>query len=99
MHIDPKRYGLVGDTPRSTPAVRPAEAGAVSSAPDGADRPSSRDSVQISDAGRALASGGGSGAIDQARAAQIRAQVLAGAYDSLEAVDAIARRLIESGDL
>jgi hypothetical protein len=37
--------------------------------------------------------------VDPARAAQIRERVLSGAYDTLEVVDAVARRLLQSGDL
>jgi hypothetical protein len=60
------------------------------------------DKVQISDAGRALAAreaDGKVGSFDSTRAEQIRSRVLYGAYDSLEVVDALARRLLESGDL
>jgi len=44
--------------------------------------------------GASIASG-----LDRARAAQIRARILSGAYASLAVVDAIARRLLDSGDL
>ena len=38
-------------------------------------------------------------AMDSARIARVRGRVLSGAYDTLEIVDAIARRLLDSGDL
>ena len=60
------------------------------------------DSVDISDAGRALAARGGqsgTSTLDPTRAAQIRERVLNGAYDTLEVVDAVARRVLSSGDL
>ena len=61
----------------------------------------SAECVEISDAGRALAAREGDGrrGLDPARAAQIRGRVLSGAYDTLEVVDAVARRLLDSGDL
>lgn len=67
-----------------------------------------RDSVQISDAARAL--GGAETAADAAprearspltaeRIAELRRRVAAGAYDALPMVDQVARRLRVSGDL
>ena len=38
-------------------------------------------------------------AMDVARASLIRGRILSGAYNTLELVDALARRLLESGDL
>jgi hypothetical protein len=38
-------------------------------------------------------------AMDVTRAAMIRGRILSGAYNTLELVDAVARRLLESGDL
>jgi len=59
------------------------------------------DKVQISDAGRALAArdGEATSGLTPARAATIRGRVLSGAYDTLEVVDSVARRLLDSGDL
>lgn len=59
------------------------------------------DKVQISDAGRALAAreGDSTSSLSPARAATIRGRVLSGAYDTLEVVDSVARRLIDTGDL
>jgi hypothetical protein len=59
------------------------------------------DKVEISDAGRALAARDRDAAsgLDPARAAKIRGRILSGAYDTLEVVDAVARRLLDSGDL
>jgi hypothetical protein len=67
---------------------------ASTAAPSSVDR-----SVSISDAGRALARDSMADSVDPARASQIRERVLSGAYDSLEVVDALARRLLHSGDL
>ncbi|MFI5228547.1 MAG: hypothetical protein ACHQWU_05735 [Gemmatimonadales bacterium] len=37
--------------------------------------------------------------LDSARNARIRSRIMGGAYDSLEVVDAVARRLLDHGDL
>jgi hypothetical protein len=37
--------------------------------------------------------------LDSARTARIRSRIMGGAYDSLEVVDAVARRLLDHGDL
>jgi negative regulator of flagellin synthesis FlgM len=67
-------------------------------APASTESAASGDSVQISDAGRARAANAASG-LDPARAAQIRQRVLDGAYNSLDIVDKVARRVLDSGDL
>jgi negative regulator of flagellin synthesis FlgM len=86
------RTSSVGDT-AANDAVR-----SVRPTPSSVDR---TDKVQISDAGRALAARDGSeaGSLDPARAERIRERVLSGAYDTLEVVDAVARRLLDSGDI
>ena len=103
MHIYPKNAGpLRPETDRTAPV---ADVTSVSSAhSSGAPASSSdrSDKVQISDAGRALAARGDTAqsvGLDPARAARIRQRVLSGAYDTLEVVDAVARRLLGSGDL
>jgi len=61
------------------------------------------DKVQISDAGRALAAREidrtVEAGLDPIRASHIRNRVLSGAYDALDVVDTVARRLLTSGDL
>jgi hypothetical protein len=61
------------------------------------------DKVEISDAGRALAAREtdrtANAGLDPARASHIRTRVLSGAYNSLDVVDTVARRLMKSGDL
>lgn len=102
MYIYPKSTGPIRPETASQTAdvnekdsdVRP-----VAPAPANIDR---SDKVEISDAGRALAARDGkeaSSSLDPARAARIRGRVLSGAYDTLEVVDAVARRLLDSGDL
>jgi hypothetical protein len=102
MYIYPKSSGIRPDTASQTQdvsatdrssAVKPTAA--VQSTVDRSDK------VQISDAGRALAAreGDATSGLTPARAATIRGRVLSGAYDTLEVVDSVARRLIDSGDL
>lgn len=102
MYIYPKHTGPIRPETTSQPAdvtetgsVRP-----IAPSPTGADR---SDKVEISDAGRALAARGADNAqatsgVDPARADRIRGRILSGAYDTLEVVDTVARRLLDSGD-
>jgi hypothetical protein len=103
MQIYPKHTGPIGpDTTRTSPAADNAASdavGVVRPTPSSSDR---SDRVSISDAGRALAARDGgpeASTLDPARAERIRERVLSGAYDTLEVVDAVARRLLDSGDL
>jgi anti-sigma28 factor (negative regulator of flagellin synthesis) len=62
------------------------------------------DQVQISDAGRALAAQidgdrGVRGELSAERVAQIRQRIYEGAYNSVEVVEEVARRMIKSGDI
>ena len=60
------------------------------------------DKVQISDPGRALAAQatyGPKGQLSSERIAQVRERVLSGAYNSLEVVDQVARKMLASGDI
>lgn len=62
------------------------------------------DKVQISDAGRALAAqetgtAEKKEALSPERVAEIRQRVLEGAYNSVEVVDQVARRMLERGDI
>jgi negative regulator of flagellin synthesis FlgM len=103
MHIYSKHTGPVSsDVAQSAQPVDAADRIAVSGVvptPSTTDR---SDKVQISDAGRALAARGGdrvSSDLDPARSASVRQRILSGAYDTVEVVDAVARRLLASGDL
>lgn len=76
-------------------ATRPDEAGAATS------RPRS-DSVSFSDAGRALAGGttrAASGELSAERVEEVRQRLLAGAYNSTQMAEQVARRILESGDI
>ena len=91
----------------STPAVRTATLGAGQAR----SLPERRDSVQISDAARALgqtdraaAAGPVSGTerrqpLSAERVDELRKKVLEGAYNQLHVVDQVARRIAASGDL
>lgn len=60
------------------------------------------DQVQISDAGRALAAQAAEesrGELTPERIAEIRERILSGAYNSLEVVDQVARKMLASGDI
>ena len=95
MQINTRITGSVGVI---SPTDKP-EARAVSPA---AESPAvaSSDSVQISDAGRARAAGNGAvSGLDPERAAKIRDNILTGAYNSLDVVDEVAKRILNSGDL
>lgn len=63
--------------------------------PSGAD-PARSDSVQISSAGRNMAA---NAALDPERTAVLRTKVLTGAYNQLDVVDQVARRMLSRGDL
>lgn len=89
-------------TPASSPAKTPAAGTPGTSA---ASRPSPAlrsDSVQISDAARALASSEGPRAaasgLTTERVQQLRERVLQGAYNSTAVADQVARRILSSGD-
>jgi anti-sigma28 factor (negative regulator of flagellin synthesis) len=64
------------------------------------------DKVQISDAGRALAAreteamdAKGRAELGPERVTEIRQRILEGAYNSIEVVDEVARRMLERGDI
>jgi Anti-sigma-28 factor, FlgM len=66
--------------------------------------PTRSDSVQISDAGRALAEGAAAarratGSLSPERAADIRQRIRAGLYDSPQVAERVARRMLDRGDI
>jgi anti-sigma28 factor (negative regulator of flagellin synthesis) len=102
MHIYPKYTGPIRpDSTRTSETADAPESAPISPAAPSTSNQDRADKVEISDAGRALAARGGdaSSGLDPARAERIRGRILSGAYDTLEVVDAVARRLIDSGDL
>lgn len=75
------------------------DSGAVQPNGSGATR---SDSVQISAAGRSLAGRTEADAaadFDPERVAELRTKVLTGAYNTLDVVDQVARRILSRGDL
>lgn len=82
-------------TPTSSSAVqRPAQE--VAQIP--ASRPVKSDSVQISDEARRM-SAAPRESLDPERIAELRQKVYAGAYNTLDVVDQVARRILTRGDL
>jgi flagellar biosynthesis anti-sigma factor FlgM len=82
-------------TPVGTPAAqRPAQE--ITQAP--AAKPVKSDSVQISDEARRL-SAEQKDSVDPERVSELRQKVLSGAYNSLDMVDQVARRILTRGDL
>ena len=57
------------------------------------------DSVQISDAGRALSTGEAGGSLTPERVAELRRRVLEGAYNANHVVNQVAKRILERGDV
>jgi hypothetical protein len=104
MHIYPKQTGPVRpETTRSSLLADAVDSDAIRSVAGVGSSSDRSDKVSISDAGRALAArdGGADTAVidDPSRVGRVRDRVLSGAYDTLEVVDAVARRLLVSGDL
>ena len=91
--------------PSRTTPVGPAKSGpapAAQPAPAAAPAAPRNDSVQISDAGRALAGTEGgerASSLSAERVDQLRKKVLEGAYDSMQVVDQVAQRILKAGDV
>jgi negative regulator of flagellin synthesis FlgM len=75
--------------------------GTPASTSQGSARPARGDTVQISDAARAALAGTSAtgGSLTPERTAELRKKVLEGAYNSLNVVDHVAKRIIERGDV
>lgn len=88
---------------RATHGVSPAEPQPVSQvAPVPASGQGKSDSVQISAAGRSMAQRvelGQRADFDPERVAEVRTKVLTGAYNTLDVVDQVARRILTRGDV
>ena len=84
---------------RSVPTVSPTQVRPQDGAPQpGAPSPSKGDSVSFSNAGRALADRL-EATFDPERVAELRTRVMTGAYNTLDIVDQVARRMLTRGDL
>jgi hypothetical protein len=96
MHINGKIVGSIAGAAPVGEARAERSSGSQAAVPAAP----AQDSVVISDAGRALSSKDSSVAdLDPRHEAAIRQRIVDGAYDSLEIVDQVARRILESGDL
>ena len=101
MKINPKSPEVV--RPESSrpvtgnqPAIVPGKAQPAAARPQ-------KDSVEISNAGRTLAEGASeagtsSSTLSAERVAGIRRKLLEGAYDSVQVVDEVAKRILSRGD-
>ena len=92
-NFDPIRPERPATSPVAPENGRSGNASSVQ--PSGSDSARS-DSVQISSAGRHLAA---SAELDPERTAELRTKVLTGAYNTLDVVDQVARRMLSRGDL
>jgi len=103
MHIYPKTTSPLGpETARTSQTADVTDRGTIQPIAPAPSSSSRSDQVQISDAGRALAARGdgtSTTGLDPAVASRVRGRILSGAYDTLEVVDAVSRRLLDSGDL
>ena len=89
LRPDRAQPGVTPAEPRpADPASAPPAPGAVKS-----------DSVQFSSAGRSLAGRLQEDSLDPERVAELRNKVLTGAYNTLDVVDQVARRILTRGDL
>ncbi len=89
-YIDSLRTAAVKPTTTQRPASE------VEPAP--VTRPVKSDSVQISDAGRRMNTEQRE-ALDPDHVAELRQRVLSGAYNTLDVVDQVARRILTRGDI
>jgi negative regulator of flagellin synthesis FlgM len=95
MKINGGYFEPLRPTPNGTPAVqRPAQ---EITQPNAA-RSTKSDSVQISSEGRRMQAQQAE-ATDPERVAELRNKVLTGAYNTLDVVDQVARRILTRGDL
>jgi len=95
MRINGSSIDALRPTPADTHAV-PRPAPSITQSPD--TKPVQSDSVQISDAGRRLNTEQAN-ALNPERVAELRTKVLTGAYNTLDVVDQVARRILTRGDL
>ena len=101
MRIDPSSIAPVRPE-RPVPANADGQkSSSTNGEPAGESRGARGDSVQISSAGQSLAgrSDRVMGELDDERVSELRARVLGGAYDALDMVDEVARRILARGDL
>jgi negative regulator of flagellin synthesis FlgM len=100
-----KIYGNSSEILRSDPA-REVQKSANDREKQAAAQPAApvqrNDKVQISDAGRALAAQAttpGRSELSPERIAEVRERILSGAYNSLDVVEEVARKMLATGDI
>ena len=100
MQINSKMTGTSGpETARSADAADRTTVGSIGPTASSADR---TEKAQVLDSALALSASEGDSmdrSLEPARAAEVRSRILGGAYNTVEVVDAVARRLLMSGDL
>ena len=87
---------------RAAPTSSPSTARPGTTPEPGAPAPSTSDSVSFSSAGRAMANrvaASVDATFDPERVAELRTRVMTGAYNTLDIVDQVARRILTRGDL
>lgn len=95
-------YGPARAVPATPASPAKGPGGVTESATPASPAAPRNDSVQISDAGRALAGTEGgerASSLSPERVAELRRKVLEGAYNSVQSVDQVAQRILKSGDL
>jgi hypothetical protein len=96
MHINGKIVGSIAGTSSVAEIRSERNTGSQAVVP----ATPAHDSVVISEAGRALSTQDSQVTdLDPRQEAVIRQRIVDGAYDALEIVDQVARRILESGDL
>lgn len=96
MKITGSHFEPLKPTPSSTTGVQRAYQ-EVQQTP--ATRPAKSDSVQISAEGRRMQAQKSDDTLEPDRVAELRNKVLTGAYNTLDVVDQVARRILTRGDL
>lgn len=96
MKINGTPFEPLKPTPNSTTGVQRAYQEAPQPT---AARPATSDSVQISAEGRRLQASQRDDSLEPDRVAELRTKVLTGAYNTLDLVDQVARRILTRGDL
>lgn len=102
MRIQGKTPEVTQPKPSSNvqPTTQPSSQSPAVSSEQAAPRRERNDQVQISDAGRTKAAQATStGGLDPQRASDIRRKVLEGAYNSVQVVDNVARKILDRGDV
>ena len=103
MQINSKMTGTSGpETAHSAPTADAADRATVGSIGPTASSADRTEKAQVLDSALALSASEGDSmdrSLEPARAAEVRSRILGGAYNTIEVVDAVARRLLMSGDL